>query len=198
MVLNTYSDPSNKQEIIATLAHEYLDGISVNLKTTALHGGFLKNKTDAVSMLLPTMIQSVFDNLPETIILSENFSRQLAFTHSHYKSKYSVKSDLILTSVLEDYVIQNADSVKNYLETNSDLLNFLKSVARKFRKIEDIKSIELEYYKDPEEDWDKLFITVRTQIEDMGALGKLDEKLFHLLFYPEMQLLSGRVVLSIE
>ena len=118
--------------------------------------------------------------------------------HSYYQSKDSVKTDFTLASVLADYVIRETDSVKNYLEINSDLLGFLKSVACELKNFEDIKSIELEYYKDPEESWDKLFITARTQLEDMEALDKLDKELFCLLFEPAVELLSGRVILSTE
>ena len=60
-----------------------------------------------------------------------------------------------------------------------------------------VESIDLEFYHDIEEHWDKLFVVVNTQIEDMDELNALEDSLYSSLFEPNAEMLSGRVALSV-
>ena len=195
MLFQTYDDSKRQENAIATMAHDYLDTSPIGSQGISHSSGFLKSTAIAALVSLPTIIQPVFASQPDTMILPEGISRQPTFLNIHNQPKETTAS--IMASTLEGYVIHNTDPVESYLTTNSDLLDFLALVSSKLKEVESIESIELEYYHDSEENWDKLFVVAKTQLENMDELDQLEATLFGTLFEPEVSLLSGRVVLSI-
>lgn len=103
-----------------------------------------------------------------------------------------------LSVALNGYEIKEFADVENYLNQNTDLLGYLSSLPACISKSEGVESVELELYHDIEEHWEKLFVAVNTAIEDVDELDTLDDSLFSSLFEPKAELLSGRVVLSVE
>ena len=102
-----------------------------------------------------------------------------------------------LSSALDGYEIRGLAEVKNYLNHNNDLLDFLSSLPASISTEHGAESLELEFYHDIEEHWEKLFVVVNTQIDGMDELDVLEDSLYSSLFEPNHDLLSGRVVLSI-
>ena len=122
------------------------------------------------------------------------------FEYSHIPAATDTQSGdswADLSSVLDGYEVKGLAEVKNYLNHNDDLLGFLSSLPANISKAGDVESVELEFYHDIEEHWDKLFVVVTTQIDDMDELDVLEDSLYSSLFEPNNDLLSGRVVLSI-
>lgn len=122
------------------------------------------------------------------------------FEYSHIPAATDTQSGdswADLSFVLDDYEIKGLAEVKNYLDHNDDLLDFLLSLPESISKADGVESVELEFYRDIEEHWEKLFVVVNTKIEDMDELDVLEDSLYSSLFEPNNDLLSGRVVLSI-
>ena len=122
------------------------------------------------------------------------------FEYSHFPAAADAQSGdsrADLSSALDGYEVRELAEVKNYLNHNSDLLDFLSSLPASISKEYGVESLELEFYHDIEEHWEKLFVLVNAQIDDMGELDVLEDSLYSSLFEPNNDLLSGRVVLSI-
>ncbi len=102
-----------------------------------------------------------------------------------------------LSVVPDGYRVKKLAEVKNYLNHNMDLLGFLSSLPTSISKSKGVESIDLEFYHDIEEHWDKLFVVVNTQIEDMDELDALEDSLYSSLFEPKTEMLSDRVALSV-
>ena len=122
------------------------------------------------------------------------------FEHSHIPAATSSQladSWADLSSALDGYEVRGLAEVKNYLNHNNDLLDFLSSLPASISKADVVESVDLEFYHDMEEHWEKLFVVVNTQIDDMDELDELEDSLYSSLLEPNNDLLSGRVVLSI-
>lgn len=96
------------------------------------------------------------------------------------------------------YTLANADDIEKYLSQHSDLLDFLAALPEQLGKWEDVESLELEWYRDPKDSWEKLFVLVRTLIEGVDERDALEDALFASLFQPKTELLSDRVIISVE
>ena len=120
------------------------------------------------------------------------------FAHS-VTANISLPSDngTNLSVALNGYEIKEFADVENYLNHNMDLLGYLSSLPTYIFKSEGVESVELEFYHDIEEHWEKLFVVVNTAIDDMDKLDALEDSLFSSLFEPKAELLSGRVILSV-
>ena len=200
MPLQTYNHSTTQNSPITTIASDYL-GVTQPSQTmgavSALsQDSFLKKTAIAALISFPTMIQPVFASPQETVILSNGLSHQPAYIYSNLSQKEFIYSDS-LNSVLENYVIKDQNAVKHYISHNDDLLNFIGFAARKLHRVEYISSVELELYHDSEENWEKLFIVVNTELDDMDEIDQLETSLFYSIFEPQIALLSGRVVLSV-
>ena len=102
-----------------------------------------------------------------------------------------------LSFALDGYEVREPDAVRNYLDHNNDLLDFLSSLPESISKSDGVESVELEFYHDIEEHWEKLYVIVNTRLDDVNELDALEDSLYSSLFEPNNDLISGRVVLSI-
>ena len=122
------------------------------------------------------------------------------FEYSHFPAATDAQSGdsrADLSSALDGYEVRELAEVNNYLNHNDDLLGFLSSLPASISTEYGVESLELEFYHDIEEHWEKLFVVVNTQLDDMDELDVLEDSLYSSLFEPNNDLLSGRVVLSI-
>lgn len=103
-----------------------------------------------------------------------------------------------LSGALSRYKVKNFPQVERYLKGNNDLVELLRQLSVQVSSSKDVASIELELYHDIEEHWEKLYVTVNTQIEDMDKLDVFEDYLYSSFFAPKTEMLSGRVVFSIE
>ena len=96
------------------------------------------------------------------------------------------------------YEIKGLVEVEHYLNHNNDLIGFLASLPARISEMNSGASVCLEFYHDIEEHWEKLFVVVNTRIDGMAELDVLEDDLSSSLFQPKAELLSGRLVLSVE
>ena len=123
-----------------------------------------------------------------------------SFEHSHFPASNDAQpgnNRTVLSSALGCYETREPDEVKNYLDHNNDLLDFLSSLPESISKSDGVESVELELYHDIEEHWEKLYVIVNTQLDDVSELDALEDSVYSSLFEPNNDLISGRVVLSI-
>lgn len=123
-----------------------------------------------------------------------------SFEYSHLPAVTDARSGnnrTDLSSALNGYEVREPAEVRNYLDHNHDLLDFLSSLPARISKSDGVESVELEFYHDIEEHWEKLYVTVNTQLDKEDELDVLEDSLYSSLFEPNNDLISGRVVLSI-
>lgn len=139
-----------------------------------------------IAVYVPTLIMPIIDSPSETIIDSA----------SHYVYKHPAAYDMF--SLNNDYAIQNIVEVREYLSKNMDLCDALKNISSAISKYDGIKSVGLEHYHDIEEHWEKLYVLVETEIDDMDTLDELENTILDFIFEPISNLLSARVVLTVS
>jgi len=89
----------------------------------------------------------------------------------------------------ELYILNNETKVKTFLKRNPFLIDILLSAENEIREVleENISSLELELHKDPEEDFEKLFLVVKTTNASpeklIGLLEKIDDEWYLNLDY---------------
>ena len=153
----------------------------------------LFKKTTFVALALPyTFIRPVIGSINDTFSLTERLFSQ--FAPARNLLNYD-RTDF--SSALCGYEVKSLPDVKTYLDHNKDLLDFLSSLPAHICSSEMVESVELEFYHDIEEHWEKLFVVVNTQTDDMDELDEFENSLYFSLFEPKTEMLSGRVVLSI-
>ena len=130
--------------------------------------------------------------MPHTTADSFEYSHMPAATDAQ-----SGNSRADLSSALDGYEVRELAEVNNYLNHNNEILGFLSLLPASISTEYGVESLELEFYHDIEEHWEKLFVVVNTKIDDMDELDVLEDSLYSSLFEPNNDLLSGRVVLSI-
>lgn len=119
-----------------------------------------------------------------------------SFQHNYLPAE--VEPDGNLSLPLGGYEIRDSAEVENYLNHNNDLIDFLTSLPAHISEMESDASVCLEHYHDIEENWEKLFVIINTRIDDMEQQDALEDDLYSSFFEPKAELLSGRIVLSVE
>jgi len=75
------------------------------------------------------------------------------------------------------YIFENPQEIREFLLLNNDLIEILISGYEHIRRIFGDFPIYLEFYQDPEENWNGLFIVIKTNYTDEKAI-ELKNKLF--------------------
>ena len=119
-----------------------------------------------------------------------------SFQHDYLPAEAEPDGNLSLP--LGGYEIKDSTEVESYLNHNNDLIDFLASLPAHISEMENDASVCLEHYHDIEENWEKLFVIVNTRIDNMDEADVLEDDLYSSLFEPKAELLSGRIVLSVE
>lgn len=180
-----------------TVMPDYLEKVNISRHVVLVQGlstGKSRNYKNTMAWaLLPTLISPVIESPADTVILANRLSPPSAAAISKRG-----ESEMDLSFALDGFEVKGLADVENYLNRNYDLLSFLSSLPDHISNAYGVESVELELYHDIEEHWEKLFVIVNTQIDDMDELDVLEDSLFSSLFEPRAELLFGRVVLSID
>jgi hypothetical protein len=83
----------------------------------------------------------------------------------------------IINSLSDKYNIKNPQEIKKFLLSNRDLMEILIFGYKHIRRIFGDVPIYLELHRDPEENWDELFIVIRSNYSPRKA-SELKNKLF--------------------
>lgn len=99
----------------------------------------------------------------------------------------------ILDELKEIYEFSNIKEIRNFIMQNYDLVDILKEAPEHIYRIfgKDIKLI-LELHSDPEEDWDELFIVIKSSYSPQEAVEH-ERKLFNDWFVYIMDKLDNKL-----
>ena len=90
------------------------------------------------------------------------------------------------------YILKNPKEIKKFLIDNEDLIEILFSAPEHIRKIFGDVLIYLELHHDPEEEWDELFIIIKSNYPPEKAV-ELEDKLFEQWFVKVLDKVKGRL-----
>ncbi|OSS41655.1 hypothetical protein DESAMIL20_1208 [Desulfurella amilsii] len=90
------------------------------------------------------------------------------------------------------YIFKNSKEIKMFLISNDDLIQILLGAQEHIYKVFGQVPIYLELYHDPEEEWDELFILIKTQHSPEEAVN-LENQLFEEWFASILDKVSGRL-----
>ncbi len=156
-----------------------------------LKKNILNNAVFSSSSSSDTVVSSIIKVFSDTLVFDGVSS------HSVSAKRQYQEDEADLFAVLSSYEKEEFPKIKNYLKSNDDLVEFLAQLPDQVCNLEGVDSLKLEFYHDIEEHWDKLYVTVNTQIEDTDGLDALENHLYSSFFEPKTDMLSGRVVLSV-
>lgn len=98
-----------------------------------------------------------------------------------------------LVEYLENiYIFKNPLEIKKFLICNKDLIEIIFSAPEYIHKIFGDVPIYLELHHDPEEEWDELFIVIKSDYPPKKAV-ELEEKLFKDWFVKVLNRVKGRL-----
>jgi len=123
--------------------------------------------------------------LPREVDLSANRFRE--DENSYYLYFYNV-----LEQIEKSYILENPREVKEYLLDNNDLIPIVNEAPEYINRIFGYVPIFLELHHDPEENWDELFIVIKTNYPPEKAV-ELEIKLFDEWFINIMDKVGNRL-----
>jgi len=88
-----------------------------------------------------------------------------------------LQSQYLINYLSKIYIFKNPQEIKMFLLSNRDLIEILVSAPEHIRRIFGNVPIYLELHHDPEEDWDELFIVIRSNYSPRKA-SELKNMLF--------------------
>ena len=93
------------------------------------------------------------------------------------------KKHLLMEQIENLYTFTDRNEVRQYLLKNPDLLDILLNGVDEIKKVFGSNfPLLLEVHTDPEEDWDELFIIIKTDLSVEEVINK-DEELFFSWFH---------------
>jgi len=109
-------------------------------------------------------------------------SYDLPKSHGVYEGEDKESSVYLLPQILIDnletkYIFMNPEEIKMFLLSNTDLIGILIDAPEHIRRIFGEVPIYLKLTHDPEENWDELFIVIKTSYSPEKAV-ELENKLF--------------------
>jgi len=90
------------------------------------------------------------------------------------------------------YIFENPKEVKRFLLSNTDLIEILLEAHEHIFRIFGHVPICLELHHDPEEDWNELFIVIKSSYKPEKAI-ELEERLFNEWFIRISNKVAGRL-----
>ncbi|MCD6238373.1 MAG: hypothetical protein J7K51_03440 [Thermotogae bacterium] len=90
------------------------------------------------------------------------------------------------------YIFKNSEEIKMFLMSNDDLIQILLDAQEHIYRVFGQVPIYLELHHDPEEEWDELFIVIKTQYSPEKAVD-LENQLFEEWFASILDKASGRL-----
>ncbi len=112
----------------------------------------------------------------------------------------STEDSTIISWILENYEIppDTADEIERFLSRNPEVLEVLKEAPFYIRRIVvGNYPLLLELVREPEEDWEELFVVVKTDLPVEEAL-ELDDRIFDLWFKDAMRKVVGKLEITVR
>jgi len=105
-----------------------------------------------------------------------------------------VRGDIKLHEIFQ---FSNEEELKAYFVSNSDIAEWLYEFGDELSKNKGISSHSVELYKDLEERWEKVFVTLKHHSENFDDAYELESQLYGEFIEPNIVNLAGRVVLAV-
>ncbi len=127
---------------------------------------------------------------------------ELPKSHEFYKEENKESSVYLLPQVLidnleEKYIFINPEEIKAFLLSNIDLIDILIDAPEHIRRIFGEVPIYLKLTHDPEENWDELFIVIKTSYSPEKAV-EFENKLFDEWFINVIDKVNTRLSFTEE
>ena len=151
-----------KLELNAYYLSEWFEIITKSLQNTSSIGSKIYDWHLKTSEFLNKHIQiELYKNL-----IFQNIENYFSF----------FEINLEIESLKNIYIFKNKTLIENYLNKNNNIIYFLKKYYIKIREFftDNIKNISLEYDSDFEEDFEALFIIIKTNLSYKKSLDILD------------------------
>jgi len=127
----------------------------------------------------------------EDIIYSIPMRPEVYKDKNEENSVYRFPQDLI--DYIENiYIFKNPEEIKMFLMSNDDLIQILLDAREHIQRVFGQVPIYLELHHDPEEEWDELFIVIKTNYSPEKAV-EFENKLFEEWFIEIISKVSGRL-----
>ena len=116
-----------------------------------------------------------------------------------YNAGVSAKDPAGHSWILENYEIppDTADEIERFLSRNPEVREVLKEAPFYIRRIVGNYPLLLELVREPEEDWEELFVVVKTDLDVEEAL-ELDDRIFDLWFKDAMRKVVGKLEITVR
>lgn len=127
--------------------------------------------------------------------LEPKFSESEIFKSSEVRNEQSsvyLLSQNLIDLLNDIYIFKNPKEIKRFLLSNKDLIGILLSAYEHIRRIFGDSPIYLELHHDPEEDWDELFIIIKSDYPPEKAV-ELENKLFKEWFIEVLDKVGTRL-----
>jgi len=140
------------------------------------------SKFSSSDLMISTGVSVTFGNVTYPV---------LGTSDNEENSVYRFRSNMI--DYIENiYIFKNSKEIKMFLISNYDLIQILLDAQKHIYKVFGQVPIYLELYHDPEEEWDELFILIKTQYSPEEAVN-LENQLFEEWFASILDKVSGKL-----
>ena len=143
-----------------------------------------------IKIYIPTYVKRVIedriieDEISETLIELDSLLAKILVARQAQKLETPFKAN-------------NPDEVRAFLRRHPELIKHLNYFSEAIPK-NLLNSTTIEYYKDIEEDWEKLFILIKTGIKDFDQLGRLEKELYGTLIETLELAIQDKIVLAVS
>ncbi len=143
--------------------------------------------------------QTTTNPLAQSISLENSFILMSIFPQSEIvlkeingeSSVYLLPQNLV--GYLEaEYIFKNPDDIKVFLIANEELIEILFSAPQYIHKIFGDVPVYLELHHDPEEEWEELFIIIKTDYSPEKAV-ELEDRLYEEWFVKVLDKVKGKL-----
>ena len=170
-IIDNYKIPKSADNIF---------GSSITLKPDILMGNFQKKYSQKKD--IPNIINYSF---------REKNKIELPGMSLH------AEQNILINSIKNLYVLENSQKIFKFLKDNNDLMRILKLAPYYIKNVLGSCPLYLELHNDPEENWDELFIIIKTPLGPENALEK-EKKLFDIWFSNIINKVGNRLNYAVE
>ncbi|MHA1278054.1 MAG: hypothetical protein ACTSQ8_12765 [Candidatus Helarchaeota archaeon] len=136
------------------------------------------------SFLIPTEGSVTLEN---TTLRDQRIHQNVSVESSIYRFLQNA-----IEYIEEIYIFKNPIEIKSFLISNEDLIQILLDAQEHIHRVFGQTPIYLELHHDPEEEWDELFIVIKTQYSPEEAVSR-ENQLFEEWFAGILDNVGGRL-----
>jgi hypothetical protein len=141
----------------------------------------------ALAIANPTLMTGLIDDSNIETLIEKN------------PKYYTVSQPILIIEELKNrFSLVNENELSLYIGKHPELFTSLNEIHNKLLAYTGIQSINLEHYHDIEEHWEKLYISINTDSDDMDHLDTLEDLIYVNIFDSLSNLAQDHLVLSVS